>query len=220
MEKVLRKLTQKDALHDLLLVNRVDLMRAVEIDGHSDHKVIKFKISVDRRKSVSKTSTLDIDFRLLRELAIKVSLENVFADAGVHRCRSLFKSPPKDTGATNCKAFNTISHRILLHKMSSTQLDKHIMWWGKKKRTEWEEDNTFINVWVTGDLRANAHDWFLLQGFPDDTLSPSSVAIKGMKLSSGTQHGRSYITYVIMARLRKQRFGKGTTHACCKSAGV
>lgn len=27
--------------------------------GHSDHKAIKLKISVDRRKTVSKTSTLD-----------------------------------------------------------------------------------------------------------------------------------------------------------------
>ncbi|KAJ7404352.1 hypothetical protein BTVI_72513 [Pitangus sulphuratus] len=27
------------------------------------------------------------------------------------------------------KAFITVSHRILLDKMSSTQLDKHIMWW-------------------------------------------------------------------------------------------
>ncbi|KAJ7407701.1 hypothetical protein BTVI_62225 [Pitangus sulphuratus] len=27
------------------------------------------------------------------------------------------------------KAFSTVSHRILLEKMSSTQLNKHIMWW-------------------------------------------------------------------------------------------
>ncbi|KAJ7423195.1 hypothetical protein BTVI_10854 [Pitangus sulphuratus] len=27
------------------------------------------------------------------------------------------------------KAFYTVSHRILLDKVSSTQLDKHIMWW-------------------------------------------------------------------------------------------
>ncbi|KAJ7419757.1 hypothetical protein BTVI_24237 [Pitangus sulphuratus] len=27
------------------------------------------------------------------------------------------------------KAFNIVSHRILLEKLSSTQLDKHILWW-------------------------------------------------------------------------------------------
>ncbi|KAJ7400016.1 RNA-directed DNA polymerase from mobile element jockey-like protein [Pitangus sulphuratus] len=27
------------------------------------------------------------------------------------------------------EAFDTVSHRILLDKMPSTQLDKHIMWW-------------------------------------------------------------------------------------------
>ncbi|KAJ7419184.1 hypothetical protein WISP_55397 [Willisornis vidua] len=52
----------------------MELMNEVEIGGslgHSDHKMIKFKISVDRRKSASKTSALDMrrtDFRLLREL--------------------------------------------------------------------------------------------------------------------------------------------------------
>ncbi|RMC15443.1 hypothetical protein DUI87_07634 [Hirundo rustica rustica] len=52
----------------------VDLMSEVEIGsrlGHSDHKAIKFKISVDRRKSASKTSTLyrkREHFSLLREL--------------------------------------------------------------------------------------------------------------------------------------------------------
>ncbi|KAJ7417181.1 RNA-directed DNA polymerase from mobile element jockey-like protein [Willisornis vidua] len=30
------------------------------------------------------------------------------------------------------KVFNTVSHWILLDKMSSTQLDKHIMWWVTK----------------------------------------------------------------------------------------
>ncbi|RMC19574.1 hypothetical protein DUI87_03132 [Hirundo rustica rustica] len=74
MEEVLRELTRKDALLDLLLVNREGLVREVEIGnclGHSNHKAIEFKISVDRRKSASKTSTLDMmrkDFGLLREL--------------------------------------------------------------------------------------------------------------------------------------------------------
>ncbi|KAJ7420798.1 hypothetical protein BTVI_20301 [Pitangus sulphuratus] len=49
-------------------------MTKVETGGHlahGDHKAIKFKISVDRRKSASETSALDmrrVDFRLLREL--------------------------------------------------------------------------------------------------------------------------------------------------------
>ncbi|KAJ7409030.1 hypothetical protein BTVI_58103 [Pitangus sulphuratus] len=72
MEQVLREPTWKDALLDLMLVNRVDLMSEVEIGGHlghREHKVIEFKISVQRRKRVSKTSALDMrkpDFRLLR----------------------------------------------------------------------------------------------------------------------------------------------------------
>ncbi|KAJ7420290.1 Sodium/calcium exchanger 3 [Willisornis vidua] len=77
MEQVLRELTQKNAILGLLLVSRVDLMSKAEIGGHlghSDHEVIEFKISVDRRKSANKTSALDMrraDFRLLRELEVR-----------------------------------------------------------------------------------------------------------------------------------------------------
>lgn len=75
MEQVLRKLPWKDALLDLLLVNRVDLVSEVVVIGshlgHSNHKAIEFKISSDRRKSACKTSALDTrrtDLRLLRKL--------------------------------------------------------------------------------------------------------------------------------------------------------
>lgn len=57
MEQVLREPTQKQALFDLMLVNREDLMSKVMIGihlGHSDHKVIE--IYIDRKKSASKTS--------------------------------------------------------------------------------------------------------------------------------------------------------------------
>lgn len=49
---------------------------------------IEFKISVDWRKSASKTSTLDMrrdDFRLLWELVSKVPWEKVFAGGGIHQ---------------------------------------------------------------------------------------------------------------------------------------
>ncbi|KAJ7413913.1 hypothetical protein BTVI_42070 [Pitangus sulphuratus] len=157
MEQVLREPTQKDALLDLMLVNRVDLVSEVGIGGrlgHSVHKEIEFKMSVDRRKSASKTSTLDMrreDFRLFKELVSKVPLENVFAEAGVHQCWSLFK-PPKSTGASNSQMLEVkqvrqkaglaeqgsslgnkakkeavcpVEARILLDKLSSPQLDKH-----------------------------------------------------------------------------------------------
>lgn len=64
-------------------------MSKVETGGsfdHSSHEVIKFKISIDGKKSASKTSALDMsreDFGLLRGLISKVPWEKVFADAGV-----------------------------------------------------------------------------------------------------------------------------------------
>ena len=62
--------------------------------GHSDHEAVKFKIYGDRRKTASKTSTLDMrraDFRLLRELLSKVPWEKAFEGAGVHQYWLLFK---------------------------------------------------------------------------------------------------------------------------------
>ncbi|KAJ7411337.1 hypothetical protein WISP_103073 [Willisornis vidua] len=45
------------------------------------------------------------------------------------------------------KAFNTISHRILLDKMSSIQLDKHIMWTGYH-----QEDLDKFKKYIHGNL--------------------------------------------------------------------
>ncbi|KAJ7399383.1 hypothetical protein BTVI_115488 [Pitangus sulphuratus] len=82
MAQVLRDLTWKGALLDIMLVNRVDLVSKAQIGdrlGHSDHEVIEFKISVNRKKSANKSSTLDVrraDFRLLRELGEDGHLTN------------------------------------------------------------------------------------------------------------------------------------------------
>lgn len=68
---------------DILLVKTVDLISEVKTGkhlGHRHHKVIEFKIFVDRTKSVSKPSTLDrrrTNFRLLRQLVI-ISWEKMF----------------------------------------------------------------------------------------------------------------------------------------------
>ena len=96
--QVLRELTRKGALLDLLFVNRKGLVGKVVIGGclgHSDHDVVEFQIVGDRRKTSSKTSTLDMgraDFGLLKELVSKVPWESAFEDLGVHECWSLFKS--------------------------------------------------------------------------------------------------------------------------------
>lgn len=62
--------------------------------GYSDHEVVELKIFGDRRKTVTKTSMLDIrraEFRLLRELFSKVPKETASDDVGVHHFWSIFK---------------------------------------------------------------------------------------------------------------------------------
>lgn len=61
--RVLREPSRKGVLLGLLLVNREGLVSEVAIGGllgHSDLEVVKFKIIGDRRKTVTKTSTLDL----------------------------------------------------------------------------------------------------------------------------------------------------------------
>lgn len=54
--------------------------------GHTEHKAIELKISIDRRKNANKTSALDIRrAKLLRSLVSEVSWENVFEGARVHK---------------------------------------------------------------------------------------------------------------------------------------
>ncbi|KAJ7397764.1 hypothetical protein BTVI_132244 [Pitangus sulphuratus] len=94
MEQALRKMTQKDALLDLLLVHRVDFMIEVGTGcclSHSDHEEIEIKISVDRRKSASKTSTLDMrreNLRLLRELRYDRPRKFQCSELEGHNCKN------------------------------------------------------------------------------------------------------------------------------------
>ncbi|GAB0190604.1 hypothetical protein GRJ2_001525700 [Grus japonensis] len=84
--QVLKEPMRKGALLDLLLVNREGLVGEVAIGGclgHSDHEVVEFKIFGDRRKTATKTSTLNMgraDFRLLRELVRLEDVVSKFAD--------------------------------------------------------------------------------------------------------------------------------------------
>lgn len=61
--------------------------------GHSDHKVVIFKIWSDGRKIAIKTLTLDTgraDSSLLRKLVIKVPWETAFQGTCAHQYQSLF----------------------------------------------------------------------------------------------------------------------------------
>lgn len=78
LAQVLMDMIRKHALLDLILVNRESHMDEMAISSHhgnNDNKVVKFKILGDRRKTATKTSTLNTrrtDFRLLEDLISKV----------------------------------------------------------------------------------------------------------------------------------------------------
>ena len=77
--QVLREPRSKGALLDLLFVKREGLLGEEMFGGclgHMGHEVVEFQIIVSRRKTASKTLTLDMgraDLGLLKELVSKVS---------------------------------------------------------------------------------------------------------------------------------------------------
>lgn len=65
--------------------------------GHNDQEVVEFKIFGDKRKTTTKTSTLDsgrAHFRLLRKLVSEVPWETAF-----------LVPPPKSTEQANTKCW-------------------------------------------------------------------------------------------------------------------
>ncbi|GAB0205778.1 hypothetical protein GRJ2_003043400 [Grus japonensis] len=76
--QVTKEVIRKGVLLELLLMNKEELVGEVVIGGclgHSDHEVVEFQIVGERRKTTSKTSTLDMEranFGLLKELVCKV----------------------------------------------------------------------------------------------------------------------------------------------------
>ena len=96
--QVLREPRSKGALLDLLFVKREGLLGEEVLGGclsHMGHEVVEFQIIVSRRKTASKTLTLDMgraDLGLLKELVSTVRWESALEGSGVHEWWSLFKS--------------------------------------------------------------------------------------------------------------------------------
>ena len=84
--------TRKDALLDLLLVSREELVGNVMVGvclDHSNHRMVKFKIFSVIRKKDSRLAMLDFrraNFKLFRELFSRVPWESAFEGLGVHEC--------------------------------------------------------------------------------------------------------------------------------------
>lgn len=93
LSQVRREPTRKDALLDLLFVNREGLVGNVMVGGclgHSDHESTEFKIASVMRKKDSIVSTLD--FRRAKfKLFSRVPWDSAVEGSGVHECWSVFK---------------------------------------------------------------------------------------------------------------------------------
>ena len=93
LSQVRREPTRKDALLDLLFVNREGLVGNVMVGGclgHSDHEITEFKIASVMRKKDSIVSTLD--FRRAKfKLFSRVPWDSAVEGSGVHECWSVFK---------------------------------------------------------------------------------------------------------------------------------
>ena len=137
MIQVLRELTRKGALLDLLFEHRDGLVGEAMTGGclgHSDQKTVEFKIFGDMGKTGRRATPLDsgrADFRLLEELVSKVPWESAFEGTLVHKCWSLFKSH-----------FLRVQERAIPACRTSGKRDRRLAWltrnllWELRWRTE------------------------------------------------------------------------------------
>lgn len=96
LSQVLSEPARKDALPDLLFMNRGGLVAVVGGSlGHSGHIMFEFEVFGAMRKKVIRVDTLDFkraNFKLLRELFSSVPRESAFEGSGVHECWSVLKN--------------------------------------------------------------------------------------------------------------------------------
>lgn len=92
MSQVLSEPTRKDALLDLVFVNREGLTGDVLVGGypgHSGHEMVEFKIFGVIRRKDSRAATLDFrkaNFKVFGKLFNRVPCESGFEGLGRHRC--------------------------------------------------------------------------------------------------------------------------------------
>jgi len=90
LSQVLSESARNDALLGLFFANREGLVEDVMVGsclGHSDHKMVHYKIFGVMREKVSRVATMDFktaNFKLLRELLSSVPRESAFEGLGVH----------------------------------------------------------------------------------------------------------------------------------------
>ena len=93
MSQVLGEPTRKDALLDLLFVNREGLVGDVVVGGclgHSDHKMVEFKLVSVMREKDSRVATLGFRRANFKPFS-RVPWESASEGLGVHECWSVFK---------------------------------------------------------------------------------------------------------------------------------
>ncbi|GAB0178757.1 hypothetical protein GRJ2_000341000 [Grus japonensis] len=98
LSQLLSEPTRKDALLDLLFVNREGLVGDMTVGGclgRNDHKMVQFKIFGVMRKKISRVATLDFrraKFKLLEELFGSVPWEPAFEGLEIHESWLAFEN--------------------------------------------------------------------------------------------------------------------------------
>lgn len=143
LSQVLSETTRKDALLDVVFVNREGLMGDVLLDGfpgHSGHEMVEFKIfSVIRRKDSRAATVRRANFKVFGKLFNRVPCESGSEGLGCHRCWSVFKN----------YLLQAREQAVLLcHK--SGKWGRRPAWLNRKLLMELKTKKKFYNLWKQG----------------------------------------------------------------------
>ncbi|CAM4394956.1 unnamed protein product [Caretta caretta] len=176
LAQVLEEPTRGGAFLDLLLTNRVELVGEAKVDGNlggSDHELVEFRILTQGRKVSSRIRTLDFrkaDFeQVLKESILKHLHERKVirnSQHGFTKGRScltnLIAFYDEITGSVDerkavdvlfldfSKAFDTVSHSILVSKLRKYGLEECTTRWVESWldcRAQWVVINGSISSW-------------------------------------------------------------------------
>ncbi|GAB0208399.1 mitochondrial enolase superfamily member 1 [Grus japonensis] len=200
LSQVLSESTRKDALLDLLFVNREGLMGDVMVSdclGHSAYEMVEFKIVSVVRKKDSRVPTLDFrraNFKLFRELFSRVPWESAFEGLGVHECWSVFKNHLLEA-----------QEQAIPLCCKSSKWGRRPAWLNRKLLVELKRKKKLYDLWKRG--QASQEDYRAMVHICREKTQKAKAQLELKLASVVSDKKKGFFTYLNNKRRSKENIG-------------